>query len=108
MNQSLAISFAVKQGECFGLLGPNGAGKTTTVRMLYVLAFGVGLAVMVGDQITDRRTVDGGDDLALRPVRVPRRAPAAAAGDCADGAPDRALALIRRREQPRAGLEEGR
>ena len=30
-----SISFAVRQGECFGLLGPNGAGKTTTIRMLY-------------------------------------------------------------------------
>lgn len=29
------ISFAARQGECFGLLGPNGAGKTTTIRMLY-------------------------------------------------------------------------
>jgi ABC-2 type transport system ATP-binding protein len=28
------ISFAIKQGSCFGLLGPNGAGKTTTVEML--------------------------------------------------------------------------
>ena len=29
------VSFAVRQGECFGLLGPNGAGKTTTIRMIY-------------------------------------------------------------------------
>jgi lipooligosaccharide transport system ATP-binding protein len=28
------LSFAVKQGECFGLLGPNGAGKSTTMKML--------------------------------------------------------------------------
>src|SRR6266511_3779704 len=28
------ISFAVRQGECFGFLGPNGAGKTTTTRMI--------------------------------------------------------------------------
>jgi ABC-2 type transport system ATP-binding protein len=28
------ISFAIRQGSCFGLLGPNGAGKTTTVEML--------------------------------------------------------------------------
>ena len=28
------ISFAVKEGECFGFLGPNGAGKTTTIRMI--------------------------------------------------------------------------
>jgi lipooligosaccharide transport system ATP-binding protein len=28
------ISFAVKEGECFGFLGPNGAGKTTTIKMI--------------------------------------------------------------------------
>ncbi len=28
------VSFAVKQGTCFGLLGPNGAGKTTTLEIL--------------------------------------------------------------------------
>jgi lipooligosaccharide transport system ATP-binding protein len=29
-----AISFAIKEGECFGFLGPNGAGKTTAIRMI--------------------------------------------------------------------------
>jgi ABC-2 type transport system ATP-binding protein len=28
------ISFAVREGICFGLLGPNGAGKTTTIEMM--------------------------------------------------------------------------
>ncbi|XP_072932013.1 phospholipid-transporting ATPase ABCA3-like [Epargyreus clarus] len=28
------LSFAVREGECFGLLGINGAGKTSTFRML--------------------------------------------------------------------------
>jgi len=28
------ISFAIREGECFGFLGPNGAGKTTTIRMI--------------------------------------------------------------------------
>lgn len=28
------VSFAVREGICFGLLGPNGAGKTTTVEIL--------------------------------------------------------------------------
>lgn len=28
------ISFAVRNGECFGLLGPNGAGKTTTIEIM--------------------------------------------------------------------------
>jgi len=28
------VSFAVRQGECFGLLGPNGAGKTTTIEIM--------------------------------------------------------------------------
>jgi ABC-2 type transport system ATP-binding protein len=28
------VSFAVRQGTCFGLLGPNGAGKTTTVEII--------------------------------------------------------------------------
>lgn len=28
------VSFAVREGICFGLLGPNGAGKTTTVEMI--------------------------------------------------------------------------
>ncbi|MEN9314088.1 MAG: hypothetical protein RIS35_481 [Pseudomonadota bacterium] len=32
------LSFAVRQGECFGLLGPNGAGKSTTMRLLLGLA----------------------------------------------------------------------
>ena len=28
------ISFALRQGVCFGLLGPNGAGKTTTIEII--------------------------------------------------------------------------
>ena len=28
------VSFAVREGLCFGLLGPNGAGKTTTVEII--------------------------------------------------------------------------
>ncbi len=28
------ISFAVRQGTCYGLLGPNGAGKTTTMEVI--------------------------------------------------------------------------
>jgi ABC-2 type transport system ATP-binding protein len=28
------VSFAIREGQCFGLLGPNGAGKTTTVEMM--------------------------------------------------------------------------
>ncbi len=28
------VSFAVREGICFGLLGPNGAGKTTTVEIM--------------------------------------------------------------------------
>ena len=28
------ISFAIKEGSCFGLLGPNGAGKTTTLEII--------------------------------------------------------------------------
>jgi len=28
------VTFALRQGTCFGLLGPNGAGKTTTVEMM--------------------------------------------------------------------------
>lgn len=28
------ISFAIRQGECFGFLGPNGAGKTSTMKMI--------------------------------------------------------------------------
>ena len=28
------VSFAVRQGVCFGLLGPNGAGKTTTIEIM--------------------------------------------------------------------------
>ena len=32
------ISFAIREGECFGLLGHNGAGKSTTLRMLYGLS----------------------------------------------------------------------
>jgi ABC-2 type transport system ATP-binding protein len=36
-NQVVAvdgISFALRQGTCFGLLGPNGAGKTTTIEVI--------------------------------------------------------------------------
>ncbi len=36
-NQVVAvdgISFALRQGVCFGLLGPNGAGKTTTIEVI--------------------------------------------------------------------------
>jgi len=29
-----SVSFAVREGICFGLLGPNGAGKTTSVEIL--------------------------------------------------------------------------
>ena len=28
------VSFAVREGTCFGLLGPNGAGKTTTIEIM--------------------------------------------------------------------------
>ena len=28
------ISFAIRQGECFGFVGPNGAGKTSTMKMI--------------------------------------------------------------------------
>ena len=28
------VSFALRQGVCFGLLGPNGAGKTTTIEVI--------------------------------------------------------------------------
>ena len=28
------VTFAVREGQCFGLLGPNGAGKSTTIEML--------------------------------------------------------------------------
>jgi len=28
------VSFAVREGDCYGLIGPNGAGKTTTFSML--------------------------------------------------------------------------
>jgi ABC-2 type transport system ATP-binding protein len=28
------VSFALRQGICFGLLGPNGAGKTTTIEVI--------------------------------------------------------------------------
>jgi ABC-2 type transport system ATP-binding protein len=28
------VSFALREGTCFGLLGPNGAGKTTTVEIM--------------------------------------------------------------------------
>jgi ABC-2 type transport system ATP-binding protein len=28
------VSFAIRQGLCFGLLGPNGAGKTTTIEVI--------------------------------------------------------------------------
>lgn len=28
------VSFAIRQGECFGFLGPNGAGKTTIMRII--------------------------------------------------------------------------
>ncbi len=28
------VSFAMREGSCFGLLGPNGAGKTTTIEMM--------------------------------------------------------------------------
>ncbi len=36
-NQVIAVdgvSFAIRQGVCFGLLGPNGAGKTTTIEVI--------------------------------------------------------------------------
>jgi lipooligosaccharide transport system ATP-binding protein len=32
------ISFAVRDGECFGFLGPNGAGKSTTIKMITCLS----------------------------------------------------------------------
>ena len=28
------ISFAVREGSCFGILGPNGAGKTTAIEVI--------------------------------------------------------------------------
>lgn len=31
------VSFAVKQGECYGILGPNGSGKSTLIRLISTL-----------------------------------------------------------------------
>jgi lipooligosaccharide transport system ATP-binding protein len=33
-----AISFEIREGECFGFLGPNGAGKTSTVKMIHCVS----------------------------------------------------------------------
>jgi len=33
-----AISFEIKEGECFGFLGPNGAGKTSTIKMIHCVS----------------------------------------------------------------------
>ena len=33
-----AISFEIREGECFGFLGPNGAGKTSTIRMIHCVS----------------------------------------------------------------------
>ena len=50
------LSFAVKQGECFGLLGVNGAGKTTSFRMLTGdEIMSNGKAVLMGTGIGDNR-----------------------------------------------------
>jgi ABC-2 type transport system ATP-binding protein len=34
VNAVNGVSFAVREGICFGLLGPNGAGKTTTIEIM--------------------------------------------------------------------------
>jgi len=34
VNAVDGVSFAVREGVCFGLLGPNGAGKTTTIEIM--------------------------------------------------------------------------
>ncbi|HEY6926073.1 MAG TPA: ABC transporter ATP-binding protein [Steroidobacteraceae bacterium] len=34
VNAVDGVSFAVREGICFGLLGPNGAGKTTTIEIM--------------------------------------------------------------------------
>ncbi len=33
-----AISFEIRESECFGFLGPNGAGKTSTIRMIHCVS----------------------------------------------------------------------
>jgi lipooligosaccharide transport system ATP-binding protein len=33
-----AISFEIREGECFGFLGPNGAGKTSTIKMIHCVS----------------------------------------------------------------------
>jgi lipooligosaccharide transport system ATP-binding protein len=33
-----AVSFEIREGECFGFLGPNGAGKTSTVKMIHCVS----------------------------------------------------------------------
>jgi lipooligosaccharide transport system ATP-binding protein len=46
------LSFAIRQGECYGLLGPNGAGKTTTLRTLLGLTpFESGTIEVLGHSI---------------------------------------------------------
>lgn len=50
------ITFAVREGECFGMLGPNGAGKTTTVNMLTTLLKPTsGKAIVAGYDVTRQR-----------------------------------------------------
>ncbi|XP_060805712.1 phospholipid-transporting ATPase ABCA3 [Amyelois transitella] len=44
------ISFAVREGECFGLVGVNGAGKSTTFKMMTCETFPTRGRVVANDQ----------------------------------------------------------
>jgi lipooligosaccharide transport system ATP-binding protein len=53
------VSFAIREGECFGFLGPNGAGKTTTMRMIQCVSpvTSGSLTVAGMDVVRDERAI---------------------------------------------------
>lgn len=49
------VSFAVREGICFGLLGPNGAGKTSTIEMMEGILTPTSGEVLYRDELVGRR-----------------------------------------------------
>jgi len=55
------LSFAVREGTCFGLLGPNGAGKTTTIEIMEgILAPTSGSVLYRGAPLGERFRAEAG------------------------------------------------
>ena len=51
------VSFAIKEGSCFGLLGPNGAGKSTTIECIQQIIKSDGGEIIFNGEIVSEKNL---------------------------------------------------